>query len=349
MSKQDKRNLEWERFAAERFGDEKKAYEAPQMSDEGYAKMKAAIERAKQENRAQREAETHGPSVAETPIDVESKTLGKVETLKSCTKKRAKNPTKHSAWKRASLAVAAVFALLILLPNTSATVAHAMGTVPGLGKLVSVITFRDYSYHDAYDSAEVHVGEIGVNENAKADKQVKQNAKQSAQEINAEVQKLTDQYVKEFQANLADEGYQDMLVKSENVLTTDNYFTLKLIAYEGAGSGSEFDRYYTIDLRTGKRLKLQDLFRDGADYIAPVSKEIKRQMKAQMAADPDVMYWLDSDVSAWNFKAIDADTEFYVNEKGRLVISFDEGKVAPMYMGVVTFEIPDRVIDGIRK
>lgn len=50
-----------------------------------------------------------------------------------------------------------------------------------------------------------------------------------------------------------------------------------------------------------------------------------------------------------NFKAITPNTSFYLNEKGNVVIGFDEGEVAPMYMGTVEFEIPNEVVKDIRK
>ena len=67
-------------------------------------------------------------------------------------------------------------------------------------------------------------------------------------------------------------------------------------------------------------------------------------MKAQMAADEMVSYFLDSDVPEWDFQAISADTTFYVNENGKLVIVFNEYEVAPGYMGSVEFEIPTEVV-----
>ena len=39
----------------------------------------------------------------------------------------------------------------------------------------------------------------------------------------------------------------------------------------------------------------------------------------------------------------------YVNEKDNVVISFNEGEVAPMYMGALEFEIPADVLSDIRK
>ncbi len=317
MSNKERLSDELENFAREKLSDEKKEYDMPTMSEEGLANMKKAMEEAKK--------------------DKANEKNGKVVPLH-----RARNIG-------IAAAVALVMAVLLILPNTSATVAHAMSDVPVLGKLVQVVTFRDYSYEDERNKADVHVGELDVNDNADASAEAKENAKKSTAEINAEVEKISDQFIKEFKENLSEEGYQDVIVKSEVVNTTDDYFTLKLITYIGSGSGAEWNNYYTIDMNTGERLALADLFVDGADYKTPINKSIKSQMKKQMAEDENVTYWLDSDVDEWNFKSIDDDTQFYINEKGNLVISFDEGDVAPMYMGVVTFEIPNSAIADIRK
>ena len=136
----------------------------------------------------------------------------------------------------------------------------------------------------------------------------------------------------------------------EVVSSTDHYFTLKLICYQGAGSGAEWDYYYTVDLNTGRQLSLSDLFMPDADYITPVSDIVKGQMRDQMAEDSMKVYWVDNtDIPELNFEAITEETSFYLNEEGDLVICFNEGDVAPMYMGTVEFEIPAEVLEGIRK
>ena len=88
---------------------------------------------------------------------------------------------------------------------------------------------------------------------------------------------------------------------------------------------------------------------EGADYITPISENIKQQMQAQMDADENVYYWLNDEIEEWNFKAITDETSFYLNENGNVVIGFNEGDVAPMYMGTVEFEIPAEVLSSIRK
>lgn len=257
---------------------------------------------------------------------------------------------------KAALAAAVAVAAFVILPNTSAGVAHAMEQIPVIGKLVEVVTFRNYQYEDERNQADIEVPEIvpqSVTDTVAEESAtgVQENLQKSADEINAEIQKISDQFVKEFEENLQTEGgYQDVIVKSEVVSTTQDYFTLKLICYQGAGSGAEWNYYYTIDLNTGERLQLKDLFYEGADYITPISENIEEQMKEQMAADENKIYWLDDpEVPEWNFEHITDETAFYLNENGNIVISFNEGDVAPMYMGVVTFEIPDEVVRDIRK
>ena len=140
-----------------------------------------------------------------------------------------------------------------------------------------------------------------------------------------------------------------MTVKSEILATTDQYFTLKLICFQSAGSGAERNYYYTIDLSTGKRLQLADLFQEGSDYLTTISDNIKQQMKEQMTADENKIYWLDSDMPEWDFTSITDNTSFYLNQNNEVVICFNEGDVAPMSMGCPEFVIPNEVLAGIRK
>lgn len=249
---------------------------------------------------------------------------------------------------RKTAAAAAAVAIFVLLPNTSGQVAYAMSNIPIVGGLVKAVTFRDYQYEEERYYADIKVQGIAV-EGGASDAQ--ESLKKTTEEINAEIQKITDEYVKNFKEDLEQgEGNQDVIVKSEVINTLENYFTLKLHCYQGAGSGFEQNYYYTIDLNTGKRLRLADLFTENADYVTAISGNIKKQMAEQMAEDEDKLYWLNyAEVPTLNFDKITDETEFYINEAGNIVISFDDGEVAPMYMGSVEFVIPMEVTEGMWK
>lgn len=277
-------------------------------------------------------------------------TDAQVKQLHRTIKEAGKMKEKRTGGIRFAVAAVAVAAgLFVILPNTSGTIAHAMEQIPIIGQLVKVVTFRDYEYESDRNMADIEVPEIKPEEQLE-DSTLQENIDRTTAEINAEIQSITDELIAEFEKNLDEEmGYQDVVVKSEVLATTPEYFTLKLICYQGAGSGYQWNYFYTIDLNTGERLQLKDIFEEGADYITPISENIKVQMQERMDADESVYYWLNDEIEEWNFKAITDETSFYLNERGNVVIGFNEGDVAPMYMGTVEFEIPADVLDGIRK
>ena len=251
--------------------------------------------------------------------------------------------------KQYAATAAALIGAFIILPNTSATVAYAMEQMPIIGQLVEVVKFRDYKYESERNSADIEVIEIKPKDEIESI-EVKENLERTTAEINAEIQKITEGLVEDFEVHLKDEiGYQDVVVTSEILLTTQDYFTIKLLCYQGTGSGYQWNYFYTIDLKTGKRMQLKDVFVEGEDYITLISEDIKRQMQEQMSADDMICYWLNDEIEELNFEKITEDTSFYLNEKNNVVINFDEGDVAPMYMGSVEFEISSEVLSNIRK
>lgn len=301
--------------------DLQKEYEAVSMSGEELQDMKRAMDRAKMEKKREQRIWTAVKSAA---------------------------------------AVAAAF---VILPNSSANVAYAMGQLPVIGGLVEAVTFREYHYADEHHVADIDVQAPVVaevqpeaaaqqtEENGAQAQEATETLQKTTEEIRAEIDQITEQIIAEFKEGLKEEeGYQSVMVDSEVISTTDSYFTLKLICYQGAGSGAQWNYFYTIDLASGKRIALEDLFIEGADYITPISDNIKKQMKEQMAADENVRYWLDDEeIPEWNFRQITDETAFYINDKNEIVIAFNEGDVAPMYMGCVEFVIDDAQLAEIRK
>lgn len=357
----------------ERLEQLKKQYEQINMSKGQVEQMKKRIEEAKQEKRQAQQKQQSQDA------------LQLQETQQAQPQQKPTKRKKPLALK-IGLTAAAAAAAFVLLPNVSKDAAYAMSRLPILGGLVEVVTFRDYQYEDDRHRADVDVPELVPNQTLAADQEkgsgqagaadltkgsdqadsgetgtpgnngaensnaVQENLKKTTDEINAEIQAITDQIIAEFEENAKDqEGYQDIMIKHEILNTSEDYFTLKLICYQASGSGAEWDYFYTIDLKTGERLALADLFEEGADYITPISESIKKQMQERMDADENVHYWLNDEIEEWNFKQITDETSFYVNADDNIVISFNEGDVAPMYMGCVEFEIPDEVVKEIRK
>ena len=252
------------------------------------------------------------------------------------TKKRAKRRKVY----RYIGSAAAVFALMLILPNTSRTAAAAMQQIPVLGDFFKVVTIREYQVDEGRYQADVKVPEVVPEDTDNVSEETAQQAKETADAINFDIQKATDELVEEFKSTMEEfeDGYGDILVDSEVLTDDERWFSLDLVLYQGAGSGYERHRHYTIDKTTGKKAELSDFF--GEDYVETVSEDIKTQMRQRMAEDENGVYWIDyEEVPDWNFTSIAEDQDFYVNKDGKVVVCFNEYDVAPGYMGCVEFVI----------
>lgn len=281
-------------------------------------------------------------------IEMDEIALAKYQSRIEQAKKEKAEEKRRAKW-RINGGIAAAVLLFFVAPNTSAAVAQAMENIPLLGKLVKVVTIRNYSYHDEKHSVQVEIPEISVNVNEMENSLTKENVINSSAQINEQILRLSEQWITEFEQNMKEDGYQDLQISSEIVQSTNQYFTLKLTCYQAIASGYEEHHYYTIDLNTGKKLTLKDLFWEDFDYIAKISEEIKEQMRNQMLEDENKRYFIDTDMPEDDFHQITEETEFYINKDNKLVISFSETQVAPAYMGCVEFLIESVEIEEMRK
>ena len=259
-------------------------------------------------------------------------------------KKDKRKVKKVKLWKTCTSA-AAVLAIVLILPNTSQTAAAAMQQIPLLGNLFKLTTVREYQVDEERNMANVKVPQVEVQDSTdgNTDADTAAQAKKSADAINFDIEEETNKLIDEFKESMKnEEGYQDIYIDSKVLTDNDRLFSLELILYQGAGSGYEQHKHYTVDKLTGKELTLKDLC--GNDYVDTISEEVKKQMKEQMAADESVKYWLDDpDVPEWNFDKIAEDQDFYVDAEGHVVICFNEYDVAPGSMGCVEFTMPQTV------
>ena len=240
-------------------------------------------------------------------------------------------PAKRRHASRWAGVAAAVLALFIAVPNVSPAAAAALAEVPVLGTIVELVTFRSWTYDDGHASADVTVPEL--------------DGSAAAREVSDQVRAYTDQLIGQFQTDCEalGEGYKSLDVTSSVVTDSDSWFTLRVDAVETQASGYQFSRFYHIDKATGQVVTLRDLFREDADYVTPLSEEVRRQMEQRMAADESVRYFPEE------FSAIDPEQNFYFNGEGELVLVFDEYTAAPGSMGMPEFTIPAEVYGGLLK
>lgn len=260
-----------------------------------------------------------------------------------------KNRKKTILFRKRLTAAAAVVAVAIILPNTNASVAMAMENIPVIGGLFKVVTFRNYEYDDGHRSVKVDVPQLAMEE---SQDMAAPQAMAGIDELNKNVEEYTNMLIEKFEAEAETigEGYQGLDITYDVVMDTADWFTLKIDVLETQASGYEQHKYYHIDKRTGNIATLKDLFIDNADYVSPISEEIKRQMRENMAKDENLIYFLDSEITPEeDFVQIQPEQNFYFNENGDIVIAFDECEVAPGYMGSLEFVIPSDILEPVRK
>lgn len=262
-----------------------------------------------------------------------------------------------------SSAIAACFCLLFLLPNLSKETAYALQSIPGIGSYFQLITFRKYSFEDGNHKAEVVVpkleqgseesenrnsGETGNKANDSQGKEAgsiaaKESEKaNSAQAINFDIEKKTDELIAAFKQEIQSSEYKNLSVSSQVILDSDNYYVLALSALQQEGDSFTQNHYYTMDKHSGKLLQLSDLFPEGTDYQKLLSEEVVSQMKAHNQKG-DYPYFIQDGEDDQGFTEVKKDQSFYINGEGKLVLVFPQGEVAPMARGEQQFVMPNSI------
>lgn len=241
---------------------------------------------------------------------------------------------------------AAACILLFASINASPAFAKALSEVPVLGQIVKVITIREYTEEN--EKTNVHLKTPGIT--GTGDPELEQYLNSKYLDEN---KKLYEGFKDEV-AQLEKSGGGHLGLESgyEVVTDTDRLLTLSRYVLESAGSSAEFRKYDTIDKINHIVITLPSLFSDDR-YIQVISDNIKEQMRQQMKDDPGKVYWvqqsgIEPDLPKEElFRNIAKDQNFYINQDGKLVISFDSYDVAPGYMGVVEFTIPTEKIQDL--
>lgn len=253
---------------------------------------------------------------------------------------KKKRKKRASQWLLGSAAAAMLFTAGL---NVSPAMARTLSEIPVVGSVVKVLTWTEYEVaEDTYD-ANIKVPSIENLENKKL-------ANTLNEKYRAEGKDLYDNFITEV-GDLKANGGGHLGVDSGYDIKTDNDQILSIGRYivNTVGSSSTVMHYDTIDKENEILITLPMLFKDD-HYIQTISDNIKEQMREQItASNQEKVYWvkgagLSDEELMEEFKTINAEQQFYISDKGKLVISFDKYEVAPGYMGVVEFEIPTDVL-----
>ncbi len=249
-----------------------------------------------------------------------------------------KGPKKTYYLRRAAFAAVFVAVVSVTVLNVFPSIAYSVQDIPILGRAIKVVTFREYKNEEKEFKGQVVVPEIEGLLDKELEEQINREFKENAEYVIAAYEKDVKALQKEF-------GDEDVSLKitSSYQIKTDNETILALDVYivNEVGSSSTKHSFYNINKKTGELLSLEKLFGKDFDYVTKISDYIKKEMKRRNAEE-DGMYWIEGEENAFEpFNKIDKNQNFYINDKGNVVICFDKYEVAPGAQGCPEFELPE--------
>ena len=116
--------------------------------------------------------------------------------------------------------------------------------------------------------------------------------------------------------------------------------------YQGAAHPNSYSEVVNYDLKNGKQLKLMDLFKPGAKYLAAISKYCIEDLKKQSKAKGSTGMLEDSSINTGAAPTTKNYQSWTITKKG-LGINFDTYQVAPYAAGPFFVLVPYSVVKDL--
>lgn len=233
-------------------------------------------------------------------------------------------------------ASAAAVGLIIVSVNASSTFAKSLENIPVIGNIIRVVNFNNYRIDKDGMDVSISLPEVSSDSKDleyKLNKEFEKEGKEAYKKYEAEVEKLEKE---------GKTTHKSAEMWSETVAENDKILSVAIYNTETEASAATSRKIYNIDKKDKTILTLEGMFGNN-DYVDVLSKNILSQMKERTKKDSNDVYFVDH-----TFK-IKKDQPFYINDKGELVICFDEYEVAPGSAGLVEFVIPSNIVSKLMK
>jgi hypothetical protein len=245
---------------------------------------------------------------------------------------------------RSILGVAAAMLTIVILVNSSPQIARAMGSVPILGALSELLTFRGYTERGDGHEANIATPQITPSQDG-------QTLTPGEEQLNKSIEEYTRRIIDNYEAAVLEAGGQTPHIGVDTSCTilsdNDRLFSLRMDTVENLGSSASYSKIYHFDKTTDQEVILADAFVSGEDYITAISENIREQMRQRMAEDQEMYYFLEEENEEVNFRQIKPDQDFYLDADHNLVVVFDKYEVAPGYLGEIEFTVPHSVYEDM--
>ena len=245
--------------------------------------------------------------------------------------------------KGATATLATTFALFVVLLNTNESFAKAMEEVPVIGSLAEVFTVREYKEENDTDLIEAKIPAIKNTGNEDLEDRINYEISSKINEVLDEARMRAEEYK---EAVLATGGtMEDYIPTKINVdykitYQDDNIISFVITKSESSASAYQEQYFYNVDIENGKELNLRDVL--GENYKKIVDEEVKKQIKERMEENKDSSYFTEEE---GGFSGIEDEyQDFYIDENKKVTVVFQKYEIAPGYMGIQSFEIPNEIL-----
>ncbi|MCT4543161.1 MAG: RsiV family protein [Vallitalea sp.] len=233
-----------------------------------------------------------------------------------------------------SLGVAASICIVFVgLVNTNTVFAAKLLDIPVLSDLTHFVTIDKLALEDKYRQINIEIPSIEGIQDTKVQEEINNILRERGIVVYDKACKEADK--------IKEKSEEAGFLTSMPVDVSQNYFlvrnneeimSFKVVTTEIGASAYETVDFYNIDLKNSKLLNLSDLFIENYDYNKDINDEIIRIMKERVKNE-DAAYFID------DFKTINENTNFYINEENKLVLVFNEGEIAASFEGMPEFII----------
>lgn len=242
--------------------------------------------------------------------------------------------------KFATAALTTTFALFVVLLNTNESFAKSMEDIPIINKLAEVFTIVEYEEKNDTDLIKAKIPAIKNTGDTDLENRINYEISSKINGVIEEAKQRAEEYK---EAVLATGGTMEDYIPIEiNIDYKITHQDDKIISFvitksESLASAYQEQYFYNIDLENGKELNLRDVL--GENYKQNVDNEVNKQIKERMEEDKKNMYFT---AEEGGFSGIENEyQDFYINENGNVVVVFQKYEIAPGYMGIQSFEIPN--------
>ncbi len=270
------------------------------------------------------------------PAELSKRVQSEIEKANAVQKRKAVQTRRNLIMKKTAITAAAAVVLLTTGLNTSQTFAQEMGSIPVVGSIARVLTFRSYETENANIKISVDIPTIEM---------ISTELSGLEKGVNKEIYSFCEQYAEEAQAR-AEEYRQAFLetggteeewtahdikikVRYDVKAFTDDYLSIAVIGTDSSSNAYSETKYYNLDIKSGKWVTLPEILGENMQ----AAEENVRSQIAQREKETEMEFW-DED---WD--GLDKDTKFYINTSGNPVVVFEKYEIAPGAAGQQEFEI----------